>query len=254
MPKTTHDKFPGFPTTLEKSFWQFPSIINGHVHSLSGAEFKVLWYILRHTFGWQKEHDKISITQICNGITKRNGEVVDRGTGLSRKWAITSLSSLEEKGFIVVDHQPGKTSWIAPRLTSSTKYTSVESTPVTDVESTLVTSVESTPTINNSTIDNSNINITARSSKQNVTTSCPNPLGHKDCTSSIDSIQLAFSKKFVNYPKQIKAYHQIIKAGFTADQIEVTLNSMDNDKFWKNAGWDLMNVANEIGKGGQRYA
>ena len=39
---------------------------------LSGAELKVLLYIIRRTFGFKKDSDNISLSQICNGITTRD--------------------------------------------------------------------------------------------------------------------------------------------------------------------------------------
>jgi hypothetical protein len=51
---------------------------------LSGAELKCLLYIIRRTFGFKKQTDTISINQMLGGITKLNGEELDRGTGLSK--------------------------------------------------------------------------------------------------------------------------------------------------------------------------
>lgn len=154
-----HKKFPGFPASLEKAYWQFPTIINGYIHILTGAEFKVLWYVLRHTFGWQKSADRISISQICEGIKKKNGECLDKGTGLSRYWAMKSLNSLEKKGFIFLTKQPGSATIVSLNITGK------ESLPVkkidqsrkltrTGQESRPVTGQENRPTINNSTKDN----------------------------------------------------------------------------------------------------
>lgn len=72
---------------------------------LSGAELKVLMYIARRTLGFKKQQDAISISQMVNGITKRNGEVLDRGTGLSRASAIRAAKSLETQGLIVRNKQ-----------------------------------------------------------------------------------------------------------------------------------------------------
>jgi Bacteriophage replication protein O len=68
---------------------------------LSGAELKVLLYIIRRTFGFKRQQDAISISQLVNGITKKNGEVLDKGTGLSRATAVLAAKSLEKRGFIV---------------------------------------------------------------------------------------------------------------------------------------------------------
>ena len=100
-------KFEGFPD--EKQTWDFPNIINGWVHKLTGAEFKCLWYVLRHTYGWQKTSDKISTSQFMRGIKKRNGEWLDRGTGLSKPKVIESLRKLEEYGFVFSHKEKGKT-------------------------------------------------------------------------------------------------------------------------------------------------
>lgn len=40
---------------------------------LSGAEIKVLLYICRRTFGFKKDNDNISISQMVNGISRKDG-------------------------------------------------------------------------------------------------------------------------------------------------------------------------------------
>ena len=67
---------------------------------LSGAEVKVLLYIMRRTFGWKKASDDIGLAQLTGGITTRDGRVVDRGTGLAKSTVVTALKSLEEWGVI----------------------------------------------------------------------------------------------------------------------------------------------------------
>lgn len=153
MISSVHNGFHGFPSNLERSNWQFPTIIDNYVDILTGAEFKVLWYILRHTYGWQKSFDKLSITQICNGIKKRDGTILDRGTGLSRKWVINALKLLEDKKFIIINRTIGKVSLISPRIANSNQCIKY---PSADVVNTPVASVENTPTINKITIINTN--------------------------------------------------------------------------------------------------
>ncbi|MFI5269481.1 MAG: DnaA N-terminal domain-containing protein, partial [Chloroflexota bacterium] len=80
----------------------FPdALIDRVMPHLSGAEFKVLAYIVRRTFGFKKESDAISLDQICNGITRRDGSVLDEGTGLARKTAVAAIQGLEGKGVIL---------------------------------------------------------------------------------------------------------------------------------------------------------
>jgi len=68
---------------------------------LSGGELKVLLYICRRTFGFQKESDRISLAQIAHGITTKTGKVLDHGTGLCKRHVITALKTLEKKNIII---------------------------------------------------------------------------------------------------------------------------------------------------------
>lgn len=65
---------------------------------LSGAELKVLLYIIRRTFGFKKQSDTISLAQLNGGIKTRKGRQLDRGTGLS----LSAVKSLEKRGLIIV--------------------------------------------------------------------------------------------------------------------------------------------------------
>src|SRR5579859_5326727 len=70
---------------------------------LSGAELKVLLYIIRRSFGFKKDSDNISLSQLLNGITTREGNVLDRGTGLSKKTLLETIKSLVEKNLIITE-------------------------------------------------------------------------------------------------------------------------------------------------------
>ncbi len=51
---------------------------------LSEAELRVLLSIMRRTFGFKKARDNISLSQMVDGITTHDGQVFDRGCGLSK--------------------------------------------------------------------------------------------------------------------------------------------------------------------------
>jgi len=72
---------------------------------LSGAELKVMLYIIRRTFGFKKGSDSISLNQICHGITTREGQVLDQGTGLSQSTVQLALKGLLEKQAIVAQRR-----------------------------------------------------------------------------------------------------------------------------------------------------
>lgn len=67
---------------------------------LSGAELKVLLYIIRRTFGWRKDADAISLSQIMHGITRADGTALDHGTGLAKSTAVAAIKGLETMGII----------------------------------------------------------------------------------------------------------------------------------------------------------
>jgi hypothetical protein len=80
---------------------QIPDLIlDFWLSELSGAELKVVFYIARRTFGFGKQSDNISLTQLCSGITKRDGTILDTGTGLSRSSVARAVKTLEEQGII----------------------------------------------------------------------------------------------------------------------------------------------------------
>ena len=81
-------------------------LMDWYMADLTGAELKVALYIARRTFGFKKDSDSISISQIANGIVKKSGERLDRGTGLGRSTVIEALKSLiEAHGLVIARRQ-----------------------------------------------------------------------------------------------------------------------------------------------------
>ena len=71
---------------------------------LTEAELRVLLYIVRRTFGWKKELDNISLSQITGGIVKRDGTRLDWGAGVAKSSAVRGIKGLVEKGVIISRH------------------------------------------------------------------------------------------------------------------------------------------------------
>jgi hypothetical protein len=90
--------FPGF---YRPRYTQVPDeVLDLFLADLSGAELKCLLYIIRRTFGFQKDADSISLSQFTKGIRTDEGKVLDRGTGLARSSVVAALQSLEAQGLI----------------------------------------------------------------------------------------------------------------------------------------------------------
>ena len=69
---------------------------------LKEGELRVLLYIIRRTFGFKKDEDNISISQMVNGIVrKKDGSRLDKGTGLKKTAVCAAINGLQDKGLIV---------------------------------------------------------------------------------------------------------------------------------------------------------
>lgn len=89
--------FPGF---YAPEYTQVPNnLFDELLSQLTGAELKVLLYIMRRTFGFRRAEAPISLTQMERGLIIR-GERKDHGTGLTRKTLYQAVASLEARGCI----------------------------------------------------------------------------------------------------------------------------------------------------------
>jgi hypothetical protein len=86
---------PNYTPTPDALFDQLLSV-------LSESELKVLLYVVRRTFGFRKDADAISISQMVSGITTKDGRVLDRGTGLSKSSVRRGVQGLVDKGVLLV--------------------------------------------------------------------------------------------------------------------------------------------------------
>jgi hypothetical protein len=75
---------------------------------LDNAELRVLLYIIRRTYGFKRSTDDIAISQMVDGIRKKDGTVLDRGTGMSKGSVTRGLRGLLEKGVIVARRNTSK--------------------------------------------------------------------------------------------------------------------------------------------------
>ena len=95
------------PGGFQSSSQAYEALIDFKMHAVSGGAWKALSYIARRTIGFAKDADAISLTQICDGITTRDGRRLDHGTGLSRSAAVRALGELEAKGYVSIDRGGG---------------------------------------------------------------------------------------------------------------------------------------------------
>jgi hypothetical protein len=124
MPSESY-KFAGF---VSPNSTQVPdALFDQLLAQLSGAELKVLLYIIRRTFGFKKDADNISLNQICHGICTKDGRVLDQGTGLSQSTVLTAVKGLLKKEIILATRRISR-----ERGNEPTTYTLNFGTPFTE--------------------------------------------------------------------------------------------------------------------------
>jgi hypothetical protein len=103
MPDKPPYHFDGFNSP---NYTQIPDkFFDSLMQHLSEAELRVCLYIMRRTFGFKKNADAISINQMVNGITTRDGKVLDYGCGLGRTAVKRGVQGLVDKGVLHVTKQ-----------------------------------------------------------------------------------------------------------------------------------------------------
>ena len=103
MPKNNENTF-RYDGFTNPNYTQVPDdVFDVIAPELTEAELRVLLYIVRRTFGFKKDRDAISLTQMVEGIRARDGRVLDKGTGMSRRGVMKGCAGLIEKGIVTVE-------------------------------------------------------------------------------------------------------------------------------------------------------
>ena len=90
--------FDGFSSP---NFTPVPDEFFDHVAPrLNGGEVKLALYMIRRTYGFKKDNDNISLSQMLKGIVRLDGKRLDHGVGISKEPLIRALKSLEQKNVI----------------------------------------------------------------------------------------------------------------------------------------------------------
>lgn len=99
MPRSTSTPFEGFSSPNGTVVPD--ELFDVLMPQLTEAELRVLLYIIRRTFGFKKSSDDISLRQIVDGITTKDGRALDHGAGVGKTAAVRAIKGLAERGVIV---------------------------------------------------------------------------------------------------------------------------------------------------------
>lgn len=106
VPEPPEAPAPAFRGFRSPSYTMVPDeLFDELLPDLSGAELKVLLFVVRRTFGFKRDCDRISLSQMLHGITTREGRVLHRGVGLSKPTLLGALRSLHAKGVLRSERQ-----------------------------------------------------------------------------------------------------------------------------------------------------
>ena len=105
----------------EPNYTQVPNYIMDHLHEFkSEAELKVVMVIARKTFGWHKERDQISLSQLVTA------------TGMTRSSVVSGLEAAIEHGWIerIPDGLSFSYAVVVQKVDQSNNQTSPENVPL----------------------------------------------------------------------------------------------------------------------------
>ena len=169
--------------------------------------------VIRKTWGFNKKEDWISISQFVELTSK------------SRKQIIEDIKKLVKYGLLVK----------STTLVKSTLHSSVVQ-PTKLVKST-------TPTI-----DNTKDTITKDIPANKLQVS-KKPSNNANLNEVVSFLEETLSTKIVNWGKQAKALSDMLKVGYTKEQIKKTITYMaTKDDFFSEKGFDLTTVSNQISR------
>src|SRR5215212_445089 len=100
----THaDSFPGFDIPRQNWF-KMPNNWTDITADISSiAELKVVEYVLKHTWGYQEYgvHKRITNDEFMHGRRRKDGDRMDKGTGLSKPSVIAGLKAAVDHGLLI---------------------------------------------------------------------------------------------------------------------------------------------------------
>ena len=90
------------PRALHPNTTQFPNVLLDTLLAiLAPSEWKTLCYIVRRTYGWQRERERIPYAELEAGRPTSDGKkMIDNGTGLSRSTLTKALYVLNALGVL----------------------------------------------------------------------------------------------------------------------------------------------------------
>lgn len=219
---------------------------------LAPNEWRILMFVLRKTWGWNKKEDKISLSQFQEGTNISRPNVVDAIKSLVAKGILV----VNKKGFInVYSFNKFYTKWTSSHTTTSSQGdTRVVAKGIPKLVAKGIPTKDNKPSIQKTYIPVSQK--PEGKARKKRETKCPLVVkgienGHKHCVALLEDLAKQKGMKgWLNMPKQIGSLHKMIRFGISSEQIRETAKELDEDKYWWDK-WDLATIASRIEKKGK---
>lgn len=228
---------------------QIPNVLLDEIMpQLSGVEFKIIMTIARQTYGWHKEADRISISQLKLKTGTSNGSIGN------------ALKNLKSMGLIKVTNKTGReitTKEEAQKVQEL--YYQINATYPKIGYHLSKNWIGTSPEIGDTkeTTTKTYTNVYERVVKKQPV--CPvlkdsilkskYPQGHNECVEFIQSCENYRKARFINRPKQFMFLHKILLAGYDFDQINKQIPKIDTR--YGQGQWDVATLVAWLEKGGK---
>lgn len=223
---------------------------------INGSEFRVLLFILRKSYGFQKKGDVISLTQF------------QKNTLLNRANVVRTIKSLVAKRLLLREKSAYKFNknweqWVVAKRQGSSQKDNLGSSQL----ATYKRNITKEKTLASLVIDDLNKKTMKKNtmgsyredgSSDSYETVINADTGEIDTTPKSNAaksmkdlltwLEVRRGSKFVNLGKQYKAMGQMKRAGKTPSDIKNRISDLEKDDFYKKKGFDFMDIANSFDK------
>ena len=226
---------------------QIPHIIlREWMPKLNDTEFRIIMIIADQTYGWHKDIDRISYSQ----LVEKSGRYKAAITKAIQKLIINGyIEVLDTQGNKITTKEEARGKSLYYRIC---KPTSSESEQVEQKEFGKRTSEsEHTKETNTKVLSKDNRGVVKKQPSCPLLNGSPlktkYPEGHQECIEYFLSVEERRGFKFINKGKQFKCIHAILRAGFGFDAINKSFPLVE--KKYGRGNWDFSTISAWIEKG-----
>lgn len=212
---------------------------------IPASELRTLLFVLRKTYGFQKKQDRISLTQF------------EEGTGLSRPTVVTALKNLRARKILVTACLPlislnkDWESWVVTACLLVKRNNNFGNSVLTEIGNSVLTHKRKKKTKENMKSYNEENPYEERAidiETGEEITPVAKPTVGASMKFLLSWAEERRGQKFSTPGKQYAAFKRAKTAGIKPGQLQDRWEEMEEDKFWREKGFDWTNVVSSFDK------